>query len=211
MYILPTIRINEGQYRGKLSYAEVLRALCAGFNKNDEPAACNKVGEADCRVGAPGDVDCKNRCGWPGPRPARCQPLASCRAACLSARHPHFRRSFCSCNCARYWKDNCRFQGASADAGRTGRRCARTPLRGTCAPAAPASFPTWTPKTRRRCAVAPVPLLPASGALLPNAENRLDVGLPVAASLRTCRASFTNHACLENSGASAKWCAHLHA
>jgi hypothetical protein len=61
VYILPTIRINEGQYRGKLSYTEVLRALCAGFNKNDEPAACNKVGEADCRVGAPGDVDCKNR------------------------------------------------------------------------------------------------------------------------------------------------------
>ena len=68
MYILPTIRINEGQYRGKLSYAEVLRALCAGFNKNDEPAACNKVGEADCRVGAPGDVDCKNRCGSWVPR-----------------------------------------------------------------------------------------------------------------------------------------------
>lgn len=62
MYILPTIRINEGQYRGKLHYGEVLRALCAGFNKNDEPAACNKVGDADCRVGAPGDVDCKNRC-----------------------------------------------------------------------------------------------------------------------------------------------------
>lgn len=61
VYILPTIRINAGQYRGKLSYTEVLRALCAGFNKNDEPAACNKVGEADCRVGAPGDVDCKNR------------------------------------------------------------------------------------------------------------------------------------------------------
>jgi len=61
VYILPTIRINEGQYRGKLSYTEVLRALCAGFNKNDEPAACNTVGEADCRVGAPGDVDCSSR------------------------------------------------------------------------------------------------------------------------------------------------------
>lgn len=73
MYILPTIRINEGQYRGKLSYAEVLRALCAGFNKNDEPAACNKVGEADCRVGAPGDVDCKNRCGpWVPPAACNC-------------------------------------------------------------------------------------------------------------------------------------------
>ena len=62
VYILPTIRINGGQYRGKLSYTEVLRALCAGFNKNNEPAACNKVGEDDCRVGAAGERDCKARC-----------------------------------------------------------------------------------------------------------------------------------------------------
>lgn len=61
VYILPTIRINEAQYRGRMSYTEVLRALCAGFNKNDEPAACNSVGEADCREGAPGDTDCRGR------------------------------------------------------------------------------------------------------------------------------------------------------
>ena len=76
MYILPTIRINEGQYRGKLSYTEVLRALCAGFNKNDEPAACNKVGEADCRVGAPGDSDCSARC--PPPPPPRLPGVHPC-------------------------------------------------------------------------------------------------------------------------------------
>lgn len=61
VYILPTIRINGGQYRGKLSYTEVLRAVCAGFNKNNEPAACNKVGEDDCRVDALGYMDCKER------------------------------------------------------------------------------------------------------------------------------------------------------
>jgi hypothetical protein len=59
VYILPTVRINNGQYRGKLSYVEVLRAICAGFPANNEPAACNRVGEDDCREGAGGDADCK--------------------------------------------------------------------------------------------------------------------------------------------------------
>ena len=61
VYILPTIRINGGQYRGKLSYKEVLQAVCAGFNKNNEPAACNRVGEDDCRVDALGYQDCAAR------------------------------------------------------------------------------------------------------------------------------------------------------
>ncbi len=61
VYILPTIRINTGQYRGKLSYYEVLRAICAGFNKHNEPAACNRVGEDDCRIGAAGQRDCASR------------------------------------------------------------------------------------------------------------------------------------------------------
>lgn len=61
VYILPTIKINNAQYRGKLSYTEVLRALCSGFNKNNEPAACNSVGEDDCRTGAHGDTDCRAR------------------------------------------------------------------------------------------------------------------------------------------------------
>ena len=43
VYILPTIRINNGQYRGKLSYTEVLRAICAGFTKNAEPKVCMRV------------------------------------------------------------------------------------------------------------------------------------------------------------------------
>ena len=44
VYILPTIRINDGQYRGKLAYTEVLRALCAGFTKGTEP----QVGVGAC-------------------------------------------------------------------------------------------------------------------------------------------------------------------
>jgi len=62
VYILPTIRINTGQYRGKLSYHEVLRAICSGFNRHNEPAACNRVGEDDCRVGAAGQRDCAAQC-----------------------------------------------------------------------------------------------------------------------------------------------------
>lgn len=43
MFILPTIRINNVQYRGKLATAEVLRAICAGFAAGNTPEACSKV------------------------------------------------------------------------------------------------------------------------------------------------------------------------
>ena len=69
MYILPTIRINNGQYRGKLSYTEVLRALCAGFTKNAEPAACMRVAIDDsCRDGSVGASTCAARSAPPLPR-----------------------------------------------------------------------------------------------------------------------------------------------
>ena len=58
MYILPTIRINNGQYRGKLSVTEVMRALCAAFVKGKEPPACLKVKEDECRPGSVGDSVC---------------------------------------------------------------------------------------------------------------------------------------------------------
>ena len=74
MYILPTIRINTGQYRGKLSYHEVLRAICSGFNRHNEPAACNRVGEDDCRVGAAGQRDCAAQCA---DEPELCSEFAS--------------------------------------------------------------------------------------------------------------------------------------
>ncbi len=63
VYILPTIRINDGQYRGKLSYTEVLRAICAGFTKNAEPKACMRVAVDDsCRDGSLGQTTCGARC-----------------------------------------------------------------------------------------------------------------------------------------------------
>lgn len=63
VYILPTIRINDGQYRGKLSYTEVLRAICAGFTRNAEPKACMRVAVDDsCRDGSLGHSTCAARC-----------------------------------------------------------------------------------------------------------------------------------------------------
>lgn len=46
VFILPTIRINGAQYRGKMATAEVLRAICAGFAAGNTPQACSKVGAA---------------------------------------------------------------------------------------------------------------------------------------------------------------------
>ena len=66
VYILPTIRINDGQYRGKLSYTEVLRAICAGFTKNAEPKVCMRVSVDDsCRDGSVGQTTCAIRWGSP--------------------------------------------------------------------------------------------------------------------------------------------------
>lgn len=45
VFILPTIRINGVQYRGKMATAEVLRAICAGFSTGNMPQACSKVGQ----------------------------------------------------------------------------------------------------------------------------------------------------------------------
>ncbi|KAK9843909.1 hypothetical protein WJX84_009562 [Apatococcus fuscideae] len=61
VFILPTVRINHGQYRGKLAYSEVLKAICAGFTKNAEPDVCMRVSEDDCREGSVGDRECKAR------------------------------------------------------------------------------------------------------------------------------------------------------
>lgn len=38
--ILPTLVINNRQYRGKLDKGAVLKAICAGFQETTEPAAC---------------------------------------------------------------------------------------------------------------------------------------------------------------------------
>ena len=83
VYILPTIRINNGQYRGKLSYTEVLRAICAGFTKNAEPAACMRVAIDDsCRDGGAGATTCALKCA-PYPPPLACSMTRSARPALL--------------------------------------------------------------------------------------------------------------------------------
>lgn len=61
VYILPTIRINNGQYRGKLGYADVLKAVCAGFNHGLEPGVCSKLVSTNCRPGSQGDTECLAR------------------------------------------------------------------------------------------------------------------------------------------------------
>ncbi|KAF6168687.1 hypothetical protein GIB67_026573 [Kingdonia uniflora] len=38
--MLPTLVINERQYRGKLDKGAVLKAICAGFQENTEPSVC---------------------------------------------------------------------------------------------------------------------------------------------------------------------------
>mmetsp|Transcript_35076 Transcript_35076/g.83213 ORF Transcript_35076/g.83213 Transcript_35076/m.83213 type:complete len:724 (+) Transcript_35076:209-2380(+) len=75
--ILPTIRVNGAQYRGALSTREVLRALCTGFPKDQEPDVCNnydltgavnecepgKIGDLDCRENSDGKTKCVNTFG----------------------------------------------------------------------------------------------------------------------------------------------------
>lgn len=59
VYILPTIRINDGQYRGRLAYTDVLRAICSGFSRGAEPEACLRITTDACRAGSPADAACK--------------------------------------------------------------------------------------------------------------------------------------------------------
>ncbi|KAL4443975.1 hypothetical protein ABPG75_011712 [Micractinium tetrahymenae] len=61
VFILPTIRINGAQYRGKMATAEVLRAICAGFVEGNMPQACSKAMDDACMVGGKGYQDCAAR------------------------------------------------------------------------------------------------------------------------------------------------------
>ena len=59
--IVPTVLINNAQYRGRLEKNAVLKALCAGFSKNTEPEVCNgkDVSENECEEGNIGERACK--------------------------------------------------------------------------------------------------------------------------------------------------------
>ncbi|KAI3427174.1 hypothetical protein D9Q98_007111 [Chlorella vulgaris] len=61
VWILPTIRINGIQYRGKMATAEVLRAICAGFAAGNTPEACSKAVDDPCMQGSKGYQDCTAR------------------------------------------------------------------------------------------------------------------------------------------------------
>ena len=58
--ILPTVVINERQYRGKLSREAVLRTLCAGFGEGQTPELCSSEGafENKCGEDNEGALDC---------------------------------------------------------------------------------------------------------------------------------------------------------
>mmetsp|Transcript_30581 Transcript_30581/g.76515 ORF Transcript_30581/g.76515 Transcript_30581/m.76515 type:complete len:721 (+) Transcript_30581:167-2329(+) len=58
--ILPTIRINGKQYRGALRWDKVLRGLCSGFPKDQEPPVCNdpNVTPDECQTGNIGANEC---------------------------------------------------------------------------------------------------------------------------------------------------------
>ena len=61
VFILPTIRINRRQYRGKLAYDDVLRAICAGFTAGAQPPVCLAAAGDACRPGSPGAAACAAR------------------------------------------------------------------------------------------------------------------------------------------------------
>lgn len=61
VFILPTIRINSVQYRGKMATAEVLRAICAGFAAGNTPETCSKAVDDPCMQGGKGYQECSAR------------------------------------------------------------------------------------------------------------------------------------------------------
>lgn len=60
--ILPTVRVNQRQYRGALDSPSVLRAICSGFPEGSEPTVCNEewVSDNECRPGNEGWEACNN-------------------------------------------------------------------------------------------------------------------------------------------------------
>ena len=61
VFILPTIRINGAQYRGRMATPDVLRALCAGFSEGNRPPACTKAADDACMEGGKGAAECGAR------------------------------------------------------------------------------------------------------------------------------------------------------
>ena len=87
VYILPTLRINKRQYRGKLAYADVLRAICAALTAPSPPKVCtHTAGDAACRPGGAGAAACAARTDGK----TRCrESLAGYECECGSGFLPH--------------------------------------------------------------------------------------------------------------------------
>ena len=151
VFILPTIRINGVQYRGKMATAEVLRAICAGFTAGNMPVACSKAMDDACMQGGKGAAECAARTdgktqvrwggckgvemgdgmrGWAG-EPAR--PPAR-----PPARWPQPTSRPC-------------FPSTPPPTPHTRARSASTPSAATTAPAATATSRTLTPARAQRC------------------------------------------------------------
>jgi len=60
VFILPTIRINGRQYRGRLAYDDVLTGICAGFPTDGrKPSVCSAAATGDaCRAGSAAALAC---------------------------------------------------------------------------------------------------------------------------------------------------------
>ena len=62
VFILPTLRVNGAQYRGRLAVPDVLRAICAGFEAGNRPPACDRAGgDGACMEGGAGATACAAR------------------------------------------------------------------------------------------------------------------------------------------------------
>ena len=47
MSILPTVVINNEQYRGKIISSDILQAICAGFATGTQPEVCSGADACD--------------------------------------------------------------------------------------------------------------------------------------------------------------------
>ena len=86
VFILPTIRINGRQYRGRLAYDDVLTGICAGFPTDGRrPSICSAASSGDaCRAGSAaalacgankdGKTGCRNKAGGGGGYECVCGP-----------------------------------------------------------------------------------------------------------------------------------------
>ena len=45
--MLPTVIVNDKQYRGRLDAPSITRALCSGFDESTEPEVCQDEGSTD--------------------------------------------------------------------------------------------------------------------------------------------------------------------